>query len=84
MLSAVHAEPICHPSRSPPHPLGLTLSPSRLGRTRGEVSIAQTLADSGYATTMWGEWQVGSDPEQRRRWTSALTRRSGLHGPLTS
>ena len=65
MLSAVHAEPICHPNRAPPHPLGLTLSPSRVGRTRGEVSIAQTLADSGYATGMWGKWQVGSDPEQR-------------------
>ena len=39
--------------------------PSRVGRTRGEISIAQTLADSGYATGMWGKWQVGSDPEQR-------------------
>jgi arylsulfatase A-like enzyme len=29
------------------------------------VSIAQTLADSGYATGMWGKWHLGSDPEQR-------------------
>jgi hypothetical protein len=35
------------------------------GLTRWEVTIAQALADAGYATGMWGKWHLGSDPDQR-------------------
>ena len=35
------------------------------GMTRWEVTIAQALADAGYATGMWGKWHLGSDPENR-------------------
>jgi arylsulfatase A-like enzyme len=33
--------------------------------TRCEVTIAQAIADVGYATGMWGKWHLGSDPNQR-------------------
>jgi len=35
------------------------------GMTRWEVTIAQALSDTGYATGMWGKWHCGSNPEQR-------------------
>jgi len=35
------------------------------GLTRWEVTIAQALSDAGYATGMWGTWQLGSGPETR-------------------
>ena len=35
------------------------------GLTRWEVTIARALSDAGYATGMWGAWQLGSDPENR-------------------
>ena len=35
------------------------------GLTRWEVTIAQALSEAGYATGMWGTWQLGSDPENR-------------------
>jgi len=52
-----------HPIRSGTHTIPITGGPE--GLTRWEVSIAQTLSDSGYATGMWGKWHLGSDPEQR-------------------
>src|SRR4051794_24372863 len=35
------------------------------GLTRWEVTIAQALADAGYATGMWGKWHLGSDAATR-------------------
>jgi arylsulfatase len=52
-----------HPIRSGTHTVPITGGPE--GLTRWEVTIAQALADSGYATGMWGKWHLGSDPEQR-------------------
>ncbi len=52
-----------HPIRSGTHTIPITGGPE--GLTRWEITIAQALADSGYATGMWGKWHLGSDPEQR-------------------
>jgi arylsulfatase A-like enzyme len=69
-----NVEAQCTPSRSAlltgRHPIrsGTSLVPATGGPdglTRWEVTIAQALADAGYATGMWGKWHLGSDPEQR-------------------
>jgi arylsulfatase A-like enzyme len=52
-----------HPIRSGTQTVPLTGGPD--GLTRWEVTIAQALADVGYATGMWGKWHLGSDPENR-------------------
>lgn len=52
-----------HPLRSGTQTVPTTGGPD--GLTRWEVTIAQALSDVGYATGMWGKWQLGSDPEQR-------------------
>jgi len=52
-----------HPIRSGTHTIPITGGPE--GLTRWEVSIAQALSDSGYATGMWDKWHLGSDPEKR-------------------
>jgi arylsulfatase A-like enzyme len=52
-----------HPIRSGTHTVPITGGPEEL--TRWEVTIAQALADSGYATGMWGKWHLGSEPEER-------------------
>ncbi len=52
-----------HPIRSGTHTIPITGGPE--GLTRWEITIAQALADSGYAIGMWGKWHLGSDPEQR-------------------
>ena len=70
-----NVEPQCTPSRSAVFD-GAASDPLRHanrandGRgptvlTRWEVTIAQALADEGYATGMWGKWHLGSDPEKR-------------------
>ena len=52
-----------HPIRSGTQTVPITGGPD--GLTRWEVTMAQSLADAGYATGMWGKWHLGSDPEQR-------------------
>jgi hypothetical protein len=52
-----------HSIRSGTQTVPLTGGPD--GMTRWEVTIAQALADAGYATGMWGKWHLGSDPENR-------------------
>ena len=52
-----------HPIRSGTQTVPITGGPD--GLTRWEVTSAQALADTGYATGMWGKWHLGSDPEQR-------------------
>jgi arylsulfatase A-like enzyme len=52
-----------HPIRSGTQTVPITGGAD--GLTRWEVTIAQALADAGYATGMWGKWHLGSDPEHR-------------------
>ncbi|RMI13822.1 sulfatase-like hydrolase/transferase [Cellulomonas triticagri] len=52
-----------HPIRSGTH--SVPLGGGADGLTRWEVTIAQALADAGYATGMWGKWHLGSDPDER-------------------
>jgi len=70
-----------HPIRSGTHTIPITGGPE--GLTRWEVSIAQSLADSGYATGMWANGTWAAIRNSAAPWTSALMRRCGAHGLLT-
>jgi arylsulfatase len=52
-----------HPIRSGTQTVPITGGTD--GLTQWEVTIAQVLANAGYATGMWGKWHLGSDPDSR-------------------
>ncbi|HEY5247479.1 MAG TPA: sulfatase-like hydrolase/transferase [Dermatophilaceae bacterium] len=52
-----------HPLRSGTQTVPITGGPD--GLTRWEITMAQSLSDSGYATGMWGKWHLGSDVDHR-------------------
>ena len=69
---SAYSEPSCTPSRvainTGRHPVrtGLTsvLWPGQMqGLSPHEVTIAEVLSRSGYATAMWGKWHLGEMPE---------------------
>jgi len=70
----LHVEAQCTPSRSAlltgRHPLrsgtaSVPITGEADGLTRWEITIAQALADAGYATAMYGKWHLGGDPRTR-------------------
>ena len=77
-LTSCYSEPTCSPSRATlltgrlPRRHGLHRPPmyGEPGGLQGEITLAQLLSDSGYATQAVGKWHVGeneaSQPQNRR------------------